>query len=244
MHNIPSKARFDTANVHQFLGPFKAGSIGVFPRDRTAPYVAQMFRYGGVSKTGIFPNQFRYAVGMNAQEGLSDSQVIGVSRGARADNYVVVTNVTNQNAGANFTFYANDGSTQTFSRSFFPQQQRHIHANEYLPENQSGILLIEPTRGSFIAESNSYYYNQINGTVLDANLLQGYQLTGNTVYASHNFFLADVNWIRMFNVSDSAITANINVIGHESPSSEVRLEANTGRDIPIFWFANFWTNYH
>jgi len=91
---VPAQGRRDLQAGHENPGPNMVGVVEVIPGDLTAEYFARVMRYGTNAAS------YDFATASDVTDGFSDCQFASVSSGAGAENWLVISNLSDIEAVA------------------------------------------------------------------------------------------------------------------------------------------------
>ena len=217
----------------------------IVPGDSATYYTAQLIRYGHKAGTS---NEYAFAVPIQSMRYIPYA-LVTVSRGANADNYVELSNVTSSDMTYRTVIIGYNGITK-FNKSIRlkAHQQIHINAGAYLEEGETGVLISGNYQRDFsqagiasaIATSVSYYRNS-NGSIKTATASPSV-LYDNELYSSgYNLYLDSENWLRLYNPSEDKQTITISMRDKNGTlaTKEIKLSPLKGIEYPLHDFSRF-----
>ena len=234
--SIPAKGRRDISGGHH-LAQQQVGLIEIIPVDSQSPYIAQLFHYSYNSIAGVNPQSFSFALGEAARKGLYTEQILPISNGAGAQNWVAIANTSNSAETVSIKVKPNSGTIINNQLVSIPAHgQYHFLASSMLSNGESGIVSFEgQTNKKLIGNSRSYYYDNQN-RVTAANLTENKLALGSTLTTSFNTFINQQNWLRLFNSGTTSSTIQIeafNSSGSLIATRNFNLAASSGQDLEL-----------
>jgi plastocyanin len=214
---VPSFARIDIEAGHQNPGANRVGLHLITPDDVTAPYLAQLYRYGGRGAPGATLNGYTFAFPLIARPGNGNVQTAFISTGAGAANWVELCNVSAQPSTATVEFYSSNGSLlRSQNVSLAARAQRHFDAGEILgsasPAATSGQVLIRPAQAnSMLAYSMFYFRDQTSGAMKAMYGTPLRESLAGAVSGSYNLFLGMSNWLKVTNPSSQSTDFRLSI---------------------------------
>ncbi len=236
--SVPAFGRVDLDGGHG-EGPSVVGYNVITPASSTAPYKAQLIRYGYLSA-----DRYSFAFPLIAQSAGGVQQWAGISSGAGAQDWLEVQNVTSESVDVTINFYDNQGnevSEQDYSLA--SRSGVHIEASALLPAGASGATRItSDTPGAIIAQS-MFYFRDSTGSIEAMYGLQSANALSGTNWGTWNLFLGMYNWLRVFNTSTSSQSFTVTVFhGSDSTETSVSLGGRSGVDLGLHEIGTYGTN--
>jgi hypothetical protein len=202
---IPPKGRRDVDGGHINPGPNNVGTNIIIPDDPNAIYLANNVRYAEGSNFDAFD----YSFTLPATNGYSRTIYAPVSTAGRADNYVEVANMLEEDVDITLRFTDDEGfliseSTVTFS----PLSQRHFPIVGLLDAEVNGYVSITPNKPNAVVAQSVFYHRDFrNRSIQTAYASPAREPFGTRLYTTYNFFLGMLNMMRIMNIGDA--TADI-----------------------------------
>jgi hypothetical protein len=214
------------------------GIVEVIPAESGADYSAQMFRYGVDSSTVDGERMSSFSLAENCSVGESGVQYAAVSRGAGASSWLELHNINRAPETVSVNVYSNTGGqVGSYSFELDGLQTVHFDAGEGLLEGESGVAEVRGANSSrLLVKSTSYIY-RADGKILSSETVSGHKPIGVEASGSYNSFRHQLNWLRLFNVSNSGV--DVTVVGYDQLTNEelgrkeVSLGALSGRDLDL-----------
>lgn len=244
--SIPALGRTDFEAGHINPGPGFVGLIQIEPADPAAPYLAQLMRYGGNAPAGRTASAYSFAFPLLAHAGNGESQRAIISTGAGAMNWLEVANVLGSPISVTLEFFdANGTLVSSGVATLAAHAQQHFNAGALLPAGTSGSVRVTPSvPNAIIGQSMFYFRNPQTGsiTAMYGSALQ--EAFGNEQFGSYNLFLGMSNWLKIFNLRDTATEVTVTV--HNSSGNPnvrvIQLAPNQGIDLGLHDTASFGTS--
>lgn len=232
--DIPPYGRVDLDGGHG-ESPGGSGYNKIIPTIATAPYKAELITYGIEGHVGVSDYQYAYSV-IPTQAGGSE-QWVSVSRGGSAENWVELTNNSNQPLVVKIALFEQSGEkSETAPKTIrlSPKAMQHLNITPFLPVGGSGLLrLTSPTAGSLLAHSVFYYYNPLG--FLEARLsTKARSAEHGKIYGSWNLFLDMQNWLRLSNTTSSRQEVSVSIYrGLNKKTITYELPPRSTMDLPL-----------
>ena len=201
---VPAFGRYDIEGGHETPGRQRVGFNRIVPNDLNADYFASIVRYGVDHGR---ERDFQFAYPIFAEQGDANQKFMSISNGGNAQNWIEITNVSDQIATISLESYSSSGQAigQNAIVSITPNSQYHYYASQNLDAGASGILKIT-SNNAIIAHSLFYFYSSER----DINSMYGLaSLKLNSGAGSYNLFLGMSNWLKISNLSNQSKTASI-----------------------------------
>lgn len=247
--SIPANGRRDIQGGHEIPGANQVGLIEIVPQDQNSNYLASIFRYGlgvdlnTITFAGALP--FDFAHGDTSRAGISQPIITPISRGANAQNWLVVGNTGTSTALVDVEVFTNSsGLVQTFSNvALGAKAQSHILMNDFLQPGESGLAKITPQSGATIVARGDNYFLDPLGEVTTAYTSKVRLFSGGEHDSGYNTYLGQFNWLKLFNTSTSPVDINVEVYdgitGGTLGSQNLTLSAQRGIDLELVQSLNF-----
>ncbi len=208
----------------------------ILPRNQSAPYIAQLIRYGGNTDASAAPSEYSFAFPLVARAGSGRTLIAPISTQFDESNWVELVNTSPAQVTADITFVDENGATVGSSRTVMPaNSQAHFQASRLLAPGRSGSVIIRASRpNSLIAQSMYYFRDAQSGSVVAMYGSQANEILGRAIFGSYNLFLGMQNWLTIGNNSNSAAQIQI-IVNHANGSTEetISLEAYGSQIVPI-----------
>ena len=215
--SIPSQARRDLQAGHENPGPSMVGVVELVPEDARAKYFARVMRYGSNPSVA---GGFDFSTSSDAKTGEIGCKHVSISSGAGAENWLVISNLGDDEALINIDLTSGGGSLAGFPTAVnvSAKGQAHISASSALPEGGAGVATIcSANEEPLMAESNFYFRDALAGNVSSAYTKRSEKgVCGETAVASYNTFLGLNNWLRLTGVGAGEIVGEIVRVEPES----------------------------
>jgi|GEM_PF-143072 len=234
---VPPFGRIDQEAGHIIPGPSQVGLNEIIPEDSAAPYLAQLYRYGGNAPAGQAPTAYRFAFPLLARPGNGSSQVAPISTGGGAANWFEIANTLETPVNVALSFYNNRGGLvgqQTVLLNAHAQQ--HINAGALVPNGDTGSVRIVPSvPNSVIGQAMYYYRHPQSGGITGMYGTQIRESLGADVSGSYNLFIQMYNWLRLTNLrgSETSITLTVYTSAGIPTQRTIVLPANGGTDLGL-----------
>jgi len=216
---IPPFGRSDIDGGHDFAGPLSVGLHSIIPEDSTAPYIAQLIRYGGNAPPGVLPGSYSFAFPLIARAGTGRTVQVPISKQFGEENWLEVVNSLDHEVSIDVRFLSAEGGLLAQKKLVFsPHAQRHFNASELLGEHSYGIAEITSSLpGAAIAQSMFYFRDPQTGRLDAMYGSQAREALTRAVFGSYNLFLGMENWLKLVNSSDTP--AQVQVLVHNAGNS-------------------------
>jgi len=213
---IPAFGRTDLDGGHVNPGPMQVGLNVVTPDDATAPYLAELMRYGYGDAQGSFYN---FAFPLVAKAGSGRTMYAPISNSYSAQNWLEVVNTLAESASAIVKFYNSAGMLlETKNLTLAPYAQEHLNASALVQPLESGTVEIIPShRNSIIAQSMYYFRRAADGSMAAMYGSQAREPMGNRLSGTYNLFLDMLNTLRLINPTSSDVNAALTINNLTSP---------------------------
>lgn len=200
--------RTDIDGGHEIVGAYEVGLHKILPDNETAPYLAQLTRYGINSTAG----SYQFAFPLLARAGNGERVHLPLSRQFGEDNWVEVVNTKNASVPVTISFRDKNGS-QVFVQTVTlpPFAQRHFYATAYLPSGQIGSARITPDTSNSIIAQSMFYFRNSTGSMLSMYGSQARESIGTDLNGSYNLYLNMDNWLKISNTTNSSVTVTVTV---------------------------------
>lgn len=234
--SVPGFGRMDIDGGHGMAGSSVVGLHKIHPRNRRAPYIAQLIRYGGNSDASAAPSEYSFAFPLVARAGSGRTLIAPISTQFNETNWVEITNTSPAQVTADITFVDETGATVGSSRTVLPaNSQAHYQASRLLAPGRSGSVIIRASRpNSLIAQSMYYFRDSSSGSIVAMYGSQANEILGRAIFGSYNLFLGMQNWLTIGNNSSSPAQIQI-IVNHSGGSTEetINLEAYGSQIVPV-----------
>ena len=234
--SVPPFGRLDLSAGHVNPGPSKVGQHVIIPSDNSAPYMAQLFRYGSNASVGGTPTRYFFAFPLLARAGNGRPQSVPISNGGGAENWLELINALDESVSVGLRFYDSHGMLRgEDALNLGPHSQIHIHASRFLNEGQSGVVLITPSKPNSIVGQTMFYFRDSLGSI-EAMYGSGIRESfGRSFFGSYNRFIGMQNWLKISNVSSGAVVAVVKVFNQQGllKETEVPLGPYATEDLGI-----------
>lgn len=227
---VPAGGRVDIEGGNENPGANKAGLTEIIPSDNSAPYIAQLLRYGRTF--GLLT----FVVAEGSRAGGGTEQWMQVSGGLSGHNWVELSNVTTNTEPFTVTVYDQYGNTAaTTGGTLAGHATQHVEVQGLLANTLSGAVKITcPDSGAILANTATYYY------LSDHEVNQGYikepqNSAGGDLIGSYNLNADQANWLRLFNTTgtNKTVTYTVYDSSHTAHEFQTTLAAKNGFDIPL-----------
>ena len=233
---IPALARFDIQGGHEDPGYGRLGLIEIVPDNQDADYIAQVYRYGFDSPVFEQFETMSFASGMTSRGRANYTQHTSISRGADAENWLIISNTESEAITVDATVRTQGGSSTSIPYVIPPKGQQHVFANSFLSAGESGVISLRAREGKgVVAETVAYFRNQA-GQVTTSSTMEVRPLFGGTKSMPFNTFLGTQNWLRIYNTSDEGQTLDLNLHNLDGTllgSAQISVAATSGFDIEV-----------
>jgi len=233
-------ARFDTQTGHEDLFDGRNQEVSlveVIPSDPTSPYGGELFRYGGDSNPGFFPEVYSFGLSDNLVSGEEDEKTVFVSTAGASAPYLEIYNVSDNADVIEVEVSRYDG-TSVFSQSVAvgSKSQVHFAMADLVGTNTHAVATARSLNGSEFLLKATHYYYEPSGRISAATTRQGSTGLTNTGYSVHNTFLDFVNWLKLYNkdsVDRSVMIEAFDISGNLIASNTINLPAMRGLDVEL-----------
>lgn len=207
--SVPPLGRRDIAAGHEDSGPRKVGLARIIPLDAEPIYSAALVRYGASGSASNLSKFFHFALAMQARPGSAATQWAPISRAARGENWLVVTNVSSLSGAFRVVFHASSGATLgSVDLNLAPFAQTHLFAGSILGSDQTGYAEITSLSArELIAESTVYFYDSETNEATAAYASEARSPVGTVQFGVYNRFLSMANFVRGFDTSGAGANA-------------------------------------
>ncbi|HMO17573.1 MAG TPA: right-handed parallel beta-helix repeat-containing protein [Oligoflexia bacterium] len=238
---VPPFARMDLEAGHVIPGPDKVGLLEIIPDTPDKTYSAMLIRYGEKSGSG---NAYSFAFPLFAIRSPGLTQVLPISTGGSAQNWVEVLNTTSEQVIASLQFYNQEGvlfNESPIQISVPGRAQAHFNATSYLGLGAIGKVAISSSEASLISQSMFYFYDNLQSIAT----MYGSQAkdTSDTILSgSYNLYLGMFNWLKLLNMTGSLQEINLQVNSATGViNKSYQLPANGSIDLGLHERENFGT---
>ncbi len=213
--DIPAFGRADVDGGHDLAGPNVVGIHIVKPNNVSAPYIAQVTRFGGDTPAGYAPSKFKFAFPLSAKLGQSDPIYTPISSKLNEYNWIEVVNILDKPVGAAINFYASDGRLlESLDATLNPHAQLHFNASDYIAVDEIGYASIVPREPySIIAQSMGYLREPTTGSITAVYGSQARRALPCVQSGSYNLFLSMKNYLLVANTTNNPVEALIQLTG-------------------------------
>ncbi len=229
--DVPAFGRVDLEGGHVNPGPNKVGMHRILPQDKTAPYIAQLFRYGGNTPLTSPATAYHFAFPLRARSGNGERQSLPVTRDSESDNWIEIINSKDAVVRAEIEGFASDGSPRgNRVIELAPFAQQHIYAGDFMAMGEQGYIMVTPDTSNALIGQSMFYVRDVSSGGIDA--MYGIPLQepfGTISSSSYNLFLGMSNWLRISNTSDNSVDVTLSVFSPqgEANTRNFSMEANT-----------------
>jgi hypothetical protein len=196
---IPAQSRVDLDGGHSIPGRNNVGLLEVTPQDSSAPYIAQLVRYGDRSAATQ-----DFAFPLLAKTATDNIIYAPLTTLNNADNWLEIANPGDVDANVAVTFYKSDGTSNSQTVKIDPHSQKHIYANSKIGSSDTGYAQIDSDVG-IISQSMVYEYEKVGGALLSMYGLQASDSYPKQASTSYNLNIGMDNFLRLNNLSDSPV---------------------------------------
>ena len=231
-------ARIDIAAGHQDIEGNKYGLVEVSPKNVGANYTAQLFRYGMDETVLSGERMSSFSLADNCSLGFNDTKYLTISRGAGAANWLELSNLTNEPSLVQVDVFSSSGGLKkTYEFELDAKESIHFNATESLETGESGAAKIKSVFGNkILAKSTSYLYRP-DGRILTSETAEAREALPANSFGSYNSFRNQLNWLRLFNVTNTILDVEItgyNTSGKKEISRKtISLNPKSGQDIDL-----------
>ena len=235
---VPAKGRWDLQAGHEDPVARRVGLVEVVPQDPNSPYGGELFRYGGNQIFGIFPDAFFFGISDTLKQGIPMKQFLSVSRAGNANSIIELTNLDTVSESIQVEVFDTATGTQIHNQivNLGTYQQVHIITDSFLAPGQIAYALVTPLSGKEILAKNTVYFYRPDLSVSSAYTTGGRELLGGSLMSNYNTFLAQSNWLKLynFNASTANMTLDVyNIDGTLNASQNFTINPNMGFDLNI-----------
>lgn len=233
--NVPAFGRIDIDGGHG-EGPSVVGFNEIVPADSSAPYLAQLIRYGQHGASN-----YKFAFPLSANQG-GDQLFVPISSGAGGQNWLELQNVSDSPSTTGVKVYDNAGNTLSDTVvTLAARSGQHIEASSLLSSGQSGAVVIDADHQAMIAQS-MFYFRDGAGDIQAMYGSQAGPARGGTRWGSYNLYLGMYNWLRIFNPDSSTVSVDVDVYppgGGTANHRTISIAAHSGTDLGLHESANY-----
>ena len=190
--------RFDIEGGHEVPGKLRIGLNRIIPDDSTAPYFANIVRYG--SDKGI-TRDFQFAYPIYARRGGDAIQYSPVSNGGNAQNWVEVVNASSSTTLVNLQVYDTNGNASGAASEVYiaPYSQYHFNASQKLDSGASGILKVTSSSSDSILINSLFYFFTPARSIAAMYGIKTLESSSGYASGSYNLFLGMGNFLKIAN---------------------------------------------
>lgn len=233
---LPPFGRVDLDAGHGIAGPSVVGYHEIQPSDDSAPYIAQVIRYGANAAPGFPVSDYHFAFPLTARAGNGRPVHLPISREFGETTWVEIVNTTASSVGVTVTFFDSVGTATTQSHTLPARGQVHLEADaSILDPGERGFVTITPNQpNSVIAQSMSYFRDQTTGSIRAMFGIGSREALGTKNNGSYNLFLGMENWLTISNVTATGVTVTLETQGPAGNGSSVfYVDAHKTYSLPI-----------
>lgn len=193
-------------------------------------YLAFLTRYG--ERQGGYAFAFPAAAATREEA----VQTVGISSGAGAQNWLELSNVSEDTIVATVDYYSNEGTHVGHEElELAPRTSVHREASLLVPFGQSGIAVATTAKRNTLAVQSMFYFRKPAGGIDTLYGTAGSDAKTGLLVGSYNLFLGQANWLRLFNTADrdQVVTVTTFRDGRELSRREVTLGAKSGTDLGL-----------
>jgi len=230
-------ARQDIAIGHDEGIANQFGFIEILPANATAPYIAQLFRYGVDGTTLAGERISSFSLGDSCSVGSTMTRYANVTRGAGAFSWLELHNISMANETVTVDVLSNSSglvSSQSFTLGAL--QTLHTDVTASLMPGESGVAVISGSgANSLLAKSTIYYYRP-DMRVSTAYTMEAGGLLPAQSSANYNTFLSQFNWLRLHNISATPQSVTVEVFDSNAISlgmQVVGINPSEGADVDL-----------
>ena len=233
--SVQAGKRVDIEGGHTTAGRNVVGMHKIEPKHASAPYLAQLIRYGTSQPFGTLVNRYNFAVPLVAKSGTGRSIHMPISRQFGETNWVEIANTSTQTVNTTVTLYNAFGqSVYSQVLSLAPLSQQHIHATEYLSEGEVGVASVRSGVTDSIVAQSMIYLRRADGSVSSMYAIQASEALESNVAGTFNRYLEMSNYLRVANMSDTDTLVTILVHAPEGVSEyQLPLEGKGSTVLPM-----------
>lgn len=229
-------ARQDVEAGHVNPGTYRYGLNEVIPDDPEAPYLTQLFRYGGNSTPQYAPSTYSFAFPLLGRGGTARTLYAPISRGADGENWLEVTSTGSGTDEVRVSFYSNSGTLQHMQTlNLAPHSQLHLPASQYLAPGESGSAVIQSVSGGPLIAQSMFYFRNGQNSILSMYGSQAREALGRELFGSYNRYLGMSDWLRLFNTRSTEARLDLTVYNPtQAPYQQtIVLAPHTGVDLGL-----------
>jgi len=235
-----SLARFQRTDINLASGiENRYGYISLIPANENQNFIARLYRYGQDQTTVVAERSTAFTLVEGCLPPLEGTQVLPVSRGAGAVNWVEVTNPSLTPSMVEVEIFGNVGGlVERSNHVLAPGASLHLDGTVGFAPGESGwVKVSEAADEAILTKSTSYLYRN-DGRLLAASTVPGRsQQTGVNVNSAFNTYLNQINWARLFNFGSESSTVTISAYsgfgGDFLGAAEVILGPISGQDLNL-----------
>ncbi len=230
---VGAKRRVDRQAGHENPGKDRVGIVRIVPTDGSAPYLAQVIRYGYGDPLG---QTYAFAFPLIAKAGNGRSTMAPLTSTLGASNWLEVVNTRNIQTPILLEFFRSNGTLVGFeSLTLGARSQLHFQASALLGPEQTGFARITPTgSNSIISQSMVYVRKPITGAIAAMYGSQAREALAGEFFGSYNLFLGMANWLKIFNPAATPIQVVVTVDRPGGPTiKQYELSAQSSIDLGI-----------
>ena len=232
--------RVDIEAGHEVPGSAQVGLNEIIPDDASAPYFANLVRYGA----GSSPDRYAFAYPLTATKGETTPVFAPISTGGEAQNWVEIVNSDSALLLVNAQFYGSGGQPlgNAFDLSLPGHSQLHLNASAILGPNASGLLRLIPNRTQALIAHSLFYFYAPNGGIESMYGTRALPTAGSAFAGSYNLFLGMYNWLKISNSTASSVV--VRIIVHSASGiheEDLTFAPHATVELPIHDFARFGT---
>jgi hypothetical protein len=199
--------RADLDGGHDNPGPNNVGLLKIIPQNNSAPYLAQLIRYG-VNGAG-----FDFAFPLVAKKGSGDKIYVPLTTKDKATNYLEVVNTSDVSTTAVLKFYNRSGFLVRMQEiGFGPNAQGHLLINgDVLADEELGHVEIDADKPHTIVSQSMSYLRNDKQQIISMFGLQGELRRSEKISTSYNLFLGMSNDLRVSNLSSGILNYTLKI---------------------------------
>lgn len=243
---VPPLGRRDLEAGHVNPGPNSVGLHVIKPLDDIAPYLAQLYRYGGNAAPGEAVTGYNYAFPILARAGNGQVQRAPISVGAGASNWLELANTLSTPVQVTLEAFNNQGTLvgTVSGQSIGGYAQQHFDVGQFLGPGESGTVRVTPSTPNSVIGTSMFYFRDPGTGGITA--MYGSSLRepfGTTVNGSYNLFIDMSNWLKITNVGSATEVFTVTVFNNTGAPKVLQLELapNSGADLGLHQNADFLT---
>lgn len=206
--SVSALGRVDLDGGHLSPGPANVGLLELIPDNTSAPYLAQLMRYGYAATGG-----FDFAFPLVAKRSSDKPLHVPVSGRLGAQNWVEVINTSSVTTNVTVDVYDASGNIIGYTNvELQPHGQVHIDVNSVLSEGTRGHATITSSvSNAVIAENMFYFRSAVDGSIVSMYGVQGRVARSNSLTGSFNLYLNMENYLRLANTSGSQVSVDVTI---------------------------------